>query len=447
MGVSHSLCDATHALGWVQPTPVQKQAMGPVLQGRDVLVTAQTGSGKTLAYVLPLLQRLLQVRSHEPVQEPSKTSSGKRTTRFLVLVPTRELAIQVGAVFKSLFTSLAPSQPRVPLKLSVVYGGVSINPQMMALRGGADVVVATPGRLLDLVDHNALRLHRVQHLVLDEADRLLDLGFADELHKVLALCPKQRQTLLFSATFADDVQSLAQTLLNQPVRVAVEAAQEHPSVIDQRAIAVDEQKRTPLLRHLIQHHKWQRVLVFVATRYACEHVANKLYQAGVFATALHGEMSQGARQQVLEEFKESRWEVLVTTDLAARGIDIAQLPVVVNYDLPRSATDYTHRIGRTGRAGEVGEAVSFVTPAHAAHWRLIQKRQHLQLTLENMAGFEPTEKLGETGALQAKNTLTQNVSRHPNDNGGVKGKRPSKKDKLRAAALLAAAKSAGSSQP
>ena len=447
MGVSHSLCDATHALGWVQPTPVQKQAMGPVLQGRDVLVTAQTGSGKTLAYVLPLLQRLLQVRSHEPVQESSKTSSGKRTTRFLVLVPTRELAIQVGAVFKSLFTSLAPSQPRVPLKLSVVYGGVSINPQMMALRGGADVVVATPGRLLDLVDHNALRLHRVQHLVLDEADRLLDLGFADELHKVLALCPKQRQTLLFSATFADDVQSLAQTLLNQPVRVAVEAAQEHPSVIDQRAIAVDEQKRTPLLRHLIQHHKWQRVLVFVATRYACEHVANKLYQAGVFATALHGEMSQGARQQVLEEFKESRWEVLVTTDLAARGIDIAQLPVVVNYDLPRSATDYTHRIGRTGRAGEVGEAVSFVTPAHAAHWRLIQKRQHLQLTLETMVGFEPTEKLGETGALQPKNTLTQNVSRHPNDNGGVKGKRPSKKDKLRAAALLAAAKSAGSSQP
>ena len=243
LGLAHALCDAAHALGWVQPTPVQMQAMGPVLQGRDVLVTAQTGSGKTLAYALPLMQSLLQAQSrqssHELLQQPMQALPGKRHIRLLVLVPTRELAIQVGAVFKSLFTSMAPSQPRVPLKLSVVYGGVSINPQMMALRGGADVVVATPGRLLDLVDHNALKLHRVQHLVLDEADRLLDLGFADELHKVLALCPKQRQTLMFSATFADDVQTLAQTLLHQPVRVVLETAQEHPSVIHQRAIAVD----------------------------------------------------------------------------------------------------------------------------------------------------------------------------------------------------------------
>ncbi len=446
IGLAHALCDAAHALGWVQPTPVQKQTVGPVLQGRDVLVTAQTGSGKTLAYALPLMQSLLQAQSRQSSHEPSQAGPSKRHTRLLVLVPTRELAIQVGALFKSLFTSLAPSQPRVPLKLSVVYGGVSINPQMMALRGGADVVVATPGRLLDLVDHNAIKLNGVQHLVLDEADRLLDLGFADELHKVLALCPKQRQTLLFSATFADDVQTLAQTLLHQPVRVAVEAAQEHPSVIHQRAIAVDEQKRTPLLRHLIQHHTWQRVLVFVATRYACEHVANKLYQAGVYATALHGEMSQGARQEVLEEFKESRWEVLVTTDLASRGIDIAQLPVVVNYDLPRSATDYTHRIGRTGRAGEAGEAVSFVTPASAAHWRLIQKRQHLQLTLEAVAGFAPAEKSGGSDTAQPNETLAQKASRHPNGNGGVKGKRPSKKDKLRAAALLAAAKSSGVSK-
>jgi superfamily II DNA/RNA helicase len=185
------------------------------------------------------------------------------------------------------------------------------------------------------------------------------------------------------------------------------------------------------------------VLVFVATRYACEHVANKLYQAGVFATALHGELSQGARQEVLEEFKESRWEVLVTTDLASRGIDITQLPVVVNYDLPRSATDYTHRIGRTGRAGVAGEAVSFVTPASAAHWRLIQKRQHLQLTLEEVAGFEPLEKVQALSTETQDKTLAQKVSRDPNDNGGVKGKRPSKKDKLRAAALLAAGKESG----
>jgi superfamily II DNA/RNA helicase len=269
------------------------------------------------------------------------------------------------------------------------------------------------------------------------------LGFADELRNVLACCPKQRQTLLFSATFEGDVQALAQAMLLQPVRVAVEAAQQHPSVIHQRAIAVDEQKRTPLLRHLIQQNKWQRVLVFVATRYACEHVANKLYQAGVFATALHGEMSQGARQEVLEEFKDSRWEVLVTTDLAARGIDIAQLPVVVNYDLPRSATDYTHRIGRTGRAGEVGEAVSFVTPASAAHWRLIQKRQHLQLNIEEVAGFEPAEKSVPPDAATPTETHAIKVSRHPNENGGVKGKRPSKKDKLRAAALLAAGNNKG----
>ncbi len=456
-------------MGWVQATPVQTQAVGPVLQGRDVWVTAQTGSGKTLAYALPLLQGLVQslqqagatrdahVTAHATTHSsaPSATHSTKRAITLLVLVPTRELAIQVGGVFKNFLKTLHASPATPHLKLSVVYGGVSINPQMMALRGGADVVVATPGRLLDLVRHNALTLNQVQHLVLDEADRLLDAGFADELHQVLALCPQQRQTLLFSATFADDVQALANKLLHEPVRIEIKVEQEHPLVIHQRAMAVDEQKRTPLLRHLIQQHQWTRVLVFVATRYACEHVANKLYQAGVFATALHGEMSQGARQEVLDEFKESRWEVLVTTDLASRGIDIAQLPVVVNYDLPRSATDYTHRIGRTGRAGEAGEAVSFVTPASAAHWRLIQKRQHLQLTLEEVAGFEPTEKPQALHTSQQDETLSgeqeraqkvpQEVSRNPNDNGGVKGKRPSKKDKLRAAALLAATQNTGPS--
>lgn len=451
LGLAPALCETAHALGWGRPTPVQAQAVSPVLQGRDVWVTAQTGSGKTLAYVLPLLQTLnapafASTVAPTPTPSTSTKQRSKRATTLLVLVPTRELAIQVGAVFKSVLTSLSSSVASAHLKLSVVYGGVSINPQMMALRGGAEVVVATPGRLLDLVAHNALQLNQVQHLVLDEADRLLDLGFADEFNQVLALCPQQRQTLLFSATFGDDVQTLAKALLQQPVRIDVQAAQEHPSVIHQRAIAVDEHKRTPLLRHLIQQHPEQRVLVFVATRYACEHVANKLYQAGVFATALHGEMSQGARQEVLQEFKESRWEVLVTTDLAARGLDIAQLPVVVNYDLPRSATDYTHRIGRTGRAGETGEAVSFVTPANAVHWRLIQKRQHLQLTLEEVTGFEPTEKPDTPAAAKQAATSSEKVSRNPNDHGGVKGKRPSKKDKLRAAALLAASKSTGSSE-
>jgi superfamily II DNA/RNA helicase len=281
--------------------------------------------------------------------------------------------------------------------------------------------VATPGRLLDIVDHNALNLGHVQHLVLDEADRLLDLGFADELQRILALLPAKRQNLLFSATFEPAVQTLAEALLSNPSRITIAHTEAHTPDIAQRAIQVDEKSRTALLRHLIKTHAWKRVLVFVATRYACEHVANKLYKAGVFATAFHGEMSQGARQDVLAEFKEERWEVVVTTDLAARGIDIAQLPVVVNYDLPRSATDYTHRIGRTGRAGASGEAVSFVTAATLAHWQLIQKRAQVQLPLEMLEGFEPTEVPPPASPLNDGTV-------------GIKGKRPSKKDKLRAAA-------------
>ena len=392
-------------MGLYAPTPIQTQAVPAALQGADVWATAPTGSGKTLAFALPLVQQHLLA--------PRQTNF-RRPVRTLVLVPTRELAVQVGDVF----TNLGYPQG---LKVAVVFGGVSINPQMMSLRGGADIVVATPGRLLDLVDHNALHLRDVQHLVLDEADRLLDLGFADELQRVLTLLPAKRQTLLFSATYAGDVQALAQSLLHNPVRVTVEAVQAQAPDIRQRAIAVDEKKRTALLRHLIAEHGWKRVLVFVATRYACEHVANKLYKAGVYATAFHGEMSQGARQDVLEEFKEDRWEVVVTTDLAARGIDIALLPVVINYDLPRSATDYTHRIGRTGRAGAQGEAVSFVTAATQAHWQLIQKRAKLELPPEVVAGFEPTD---EAPAISPLN----------DGNGGIKGKRPSKKDKLRAAA-------------
>ena len=381
-----------------------------VLQGRDVLAQAQTGSGKTLAYVLPVLQLLMSTAASR--DEAPK----KRITQVLVLVPTRELATQVSEVLRDVARPLTQS-----IKVGTVFGGVSINPQMMSLRSGADVVVATPGRLLDLVDHNALHLGQVQHLVLDEADRLLDLGFADELHRVLALLPANRHTLLFSATFAPDVQSLAEALLHQPARISLAATEAHAPDIAQRAVAVDEKKRTALLRHLIKQHSWSRVLVFVATRYACEHVANKLYQAGVFASALHGEMSQGARQEVLAEFKEERWEVLVTTDLASRGIDIANLPVVVNYDLPRSATDYTHRIGRTGRAGASGVAVSFVTASSLAHWQLIQKRERIQLPLEHIEGFEPTDAPVPVPVLI-------------DGNGGIKGKRPSKKDKLRAAA-------------
>ncbi len=388
-------------MGLAIPTPIQAEAIPAALQGRDLWATAPTGSGKTLAFALPLVQQHLLT--------PRQTNF-RRPVRTLVLVPTRELALQVGDVFTQLGHPLG-------LKVAVVYGGVSVNPQMMGLRGGADIVVATPGRLLDLVDHNALRLLDVQHLVLDEADRLLDLGFADELQRVLALLPPRRQTLLFSATYGEAVQSLAAALLRDPERVTVQAQALQAPDIRQRAIAVDASRRTALLRQLIAEHGGQRVLVFVATRYACEHLASKLYKAGVYATAFHGEMSQGARQQVLDEFKEGRWDVVVTTDLAARGIDIARLPLVVNYDLPRSATDYTHRIGRTGRAGAAGEAVSLVTAQAQAHWALICKREKLDLALEVLPGFEPVDVPPAPAPGQ----------------GGIKGKRPSKKDKLRAA--------------
>eukprot|EP01037_Dinobryon_pediforme_P004792 gene4791-biopygen2915 len=408
LGLSPALVHAAAKAGFVAPTPIQVGAIPAILQGVDLLGAAQTGSGKTAAFALPLLQQL-----------QLSATGGPRRVRALVLVPTRELAAQVGEVLRSLAQHL-----QQPLKIAIVFGGVSINPQMLGLRGGADIVVATPGRLLDLVDHNALRLSAVAHLVLDEADRLLDLGFAEELQRVLALLPARRQNLFFSATFPTAVQALADGLLKQPVRVEVPHTPGNEPAIEQRAIAVDASRRTQLLRHLVKEHNWSRVLVFVATQYAAEHVAEKLYKAGIFASPFHGGLSQGARNQVLQEFKDERWQVVVTTDLAARGIDIAQLPAVVNYDLPRSAVDYVHRIGRTGRAGESGMAVSFVTADTEAHFRLIEKRQHITIPREQIAGFEPTE--------------APAPSTDPGGTGGIKGKRPSKKDKLRAAAAQAA---------
>ena len=404
LGLSPDLVRAASELGFSTPTPVQAEAIPVILRGADLLASAQTGSGKTGAFGLPLLQRLQQGPQHTP-----------RRVRALVLVPTRELAAQVGEVLRALGSHL-PHQ----LKIAVVFGGVSINPQMMSLRGGADIVVATPGRLLDLLEQNALKLSAVEALVLDEADRLLDLGFSEELQRVLALLPAQRQNLFFSATFPDDVQALANALLRDPVRVEVAATEANEPAIVQRVISVDAIKRTELLRHLLKQNEteWSRVLVFVATKYAAEHVAWKLHKNGIFATPFHGDLSQGARTKVLAEFKNEQWDVVVTTDLAARGIDIAQLPVVINYDLPRSAVDYVHRIGRTGRAGEPGLAVSFVSAASEAHMRLIEKRQGLSLPREVIAGFEPVDAA---------------VPESPST-GGVKGKRPSKKDKLRAAA-------------
>ena len=393
------------------PTAIQSEAIPAILQGRDVVASAQTGSGKTAAFALPMLQKLAQA----PEQSP-------RRVRGLVLVPTRELAAQVGESIGS----LAKYLPR-RVKVAVVFGGVSINPQMMNFRGGADIVVATPGRLIDLIDHNALTLASVSTLVLDEADRLLDMGFGEELGRILGLLPAQRQNLFFSATFPPAIEALATSMLHEPLRIEVQATPQAEPDIAQRAIEVDAPRRTQLLRHLVQTEKWERVLVFVATKHAAEIVADKLRKADIEAEPFHGELSQGKRNQVLHDFKLKILQVVVATDVAARGIDIAQLPVVVNYDLPRSAVDYTHRIGRTGRAGESGLAISFVSAGSDAHWRLIEKRQRLSVPREQIAGFEPVEAAagGSAGgpAMDA--------------NGGIKGKRPSKKDKLREAAARA----------
>jgi len=407
LGLSEPLLRAIAERKYSAPTPIQTSAIPAILRGRDVWASAQTGSGKTAAFALPLLQRL----SATP-RRPG------RFARALILVPTRELAAQIGESLRR-YARFLPE----PLKTLVVYGGVSINPQMMALGGGADLLVATPGRLIDLLEHNAVSLSAVSHLVLDEADRLLDLGFSAELGRIVALLPEQRQSLLFSATFPAAVEALASGLLRNPARLDVPTAPETQPDIAQRAIEVDAPRRTQLLRQLVEEAKWPSVLVFVATKYATEHVADKLRRAGLNADALHGELSQGARTDALADFKAGRTQILVATDLAARGIDIAKLPVVVNFDLPRSADDYTHRIGRTGRAGETGIAINFISAETHAHFRLIEKRHGLSLPREQIAGFEP---------------IQTEVSAPPT--GGIKGKRPNKKDKLRAAAAAQSAR-------
>jgi len=401
LGLTPALSDAASALGFAAPTPIQSAAIPAVLAGADLLASAQTGSGKTAAFALPLLQQIA-----------ARAPSAPRALHALVLVPTRDLATQVGEAIRALAATAV-----APVKVVIAFGGVSINPQMMRLRGGADVVVATPGRLLDLVAHNALPLARLAVLVLDEADQLLDDGFADEITRILALLPAQRQNLLFSATFGPAVQALARGLLRTPRRIDVPDDEALAAAITQRAILVDAPRRAELLRHLCQQGGWTRALVFVATRYACEHVAAKLCSRGLRAAALHGELSHGARSQALDDFKAGRLQLLVATDVAARGIDIAGLPVVVNFDLPRSADGYVHRIGRTGRAGATGLAVSFVSAATESHMRLIEKRQGRRVAREQIAGFEPKAPAPPEPTA-----------------GGIKGRRRSRKDKAREAA-------------
>ena len=412
LGLSPELLRALKPKTYPAPTPVQQEFIPAALTGQDIWVTAPTGSGKTVAYALPLIEKLTRSDPSQSIQE----GRNQRALQSLVLVPTRELAIQVGQTFMSLSAHLGKL-----CKITVVFGGVSINPQMMGLRGGTDILIATPGRLLDLLDHNALKISQVQTLVLDEADKLLELGFQDELGQILAKLPHKRQNLFLSATRPNSIESLAQSLLHNPLEIHIEGTTLQPAIIAQRAFYTDTPQRTQLLKHLIKTDHLKQLLVFVATQHSSEIVAAKLRIAGIAAEPFHGQLSQGKRQQVLADFKAHRVKVVLATDLAARGLDIEKLPAVVNFDLPRAAVDYTHRIGRTGRAGEAGLAISFVCPETLHHWNLIEKRHNVKLALETIQGFEATQAVPEQGSA----------------NGGIKGKRPSKKDKLRQMAASA----------
>lgn len=370
-----SITERLSELGYQKPTAIQSQAIPSVLAGKDVLAGANTGSGKTAAFALPLLQVLSQ---------GTAAPKGANYIRTLVLVPTRELAAQVADAFQS-YASLVKPKP----KIMAVFGGVSINSQMLSLRGGADVLVATPGRLLDLQQSNAVNLSKVTSLVLDEADRMLSLGFAEELSALLNLVPKQRQTLMFSATFPDEVKAITAQHLQHPVEIEIQSVA--TNTVQQQVYTVNKNRKTALLSELIKQNNWQQVLVFASAKNSCNRVAQKLEKAGIAAQVFHSDKAQGARSRVLEGFKQGDISVLVATDIAARGIDIAKLPVVINYELPRSPSDYMHRIGRSGRAGELGLAISLISHDEYHHFKVIEKRNKIRLPREQYQGFEADE--------------------------------------------------------
>jgi ATP-dependent RNA helicase RhlE len=364
LGISSSLIEALGRQDFTEPTPIQKEAIPAILKKKDVLGIAKTGSGKTASYVLPILMNL----------EGNKLSRN-RHINVLVVVPTRELAVQVREVFQ-LFNSALTT----PLKTMAVYGGVAINPQMKAMMG-VNILVATPGRLLELVDSNAVSLSAIDTLVLDEADKMLNLGFKDEMNRIFSLLPKKRQNLLFSATLSDDVDSINRILLNDPLVIKIEEEENNIDLISQLGYFVSEEKKGPLLRYLIKTNDLRQVLVFASSTFNCDKITDKLQKNGINAMAIHSKKSQQARTKALENFKEGKLRVLVATDLISRGIDITFLPCVINYELPRSPKDYIHRIGRTGRAENPGEAISFVSPEEVHHFKIIQKKMGKWVTM------------------------------------------------------------------
>ena len=364
LGLFPSLLKILAAENYTQPYPIQQKAIPAILDNKDVLGIAKTGSGKTAGYVLPILMNL------------QKTITSKnRRVNVLVLVPTRELAVQVKDVFQ-LFNSGLPES----IKTLAVFGGVSINPQMKALLG-VNILVATPGRLLELVESNAVHLSDIDTLVLDEADKMLNLGFKEDMNSIFALLPKKRQNLLFSATLSDDVNNMNQVLLHNPLVIKIEAESDTIDLINQVAYFVTEDKKGPLLRYLIKSNDLTQVLVFTSSIKRADNVANKLRANGIEAWPIHSKKSQGARTDLLTKFKYGKLRVLVATDLISRGIDIEFLPCVINYELPRSPKDYIHRIGRTGRAESPGEAISLITPEDKHHFKVIQKKMGKWVTM------------------------------------------------------------------
>jgi len=378
LGLSEPLLKAVAEQGYDTPSPIQMEAIPAVLEGKDVMAAAQTGTGKTAGFTLPILELL---------------SKGQRVkanqARVLIITPTRELAAQIGE-------SVITYGKYLPLRSAVVFGGVKINPQMKKLRQGVDILVATPGRLLDLYNQNAIRFNQLEILVLDEADRMLDMGFINDIKKILALLPKQRQNLLFSATFSDDIRRLAKGLVNNPVEISVTPRNTTVEAVEQWICPVDKKQKSALLIELINSNQWNQVLVFSRTKHGANKLTTQLEKVGLSAAAIHGNKSQGARTRALANFKSGKIQILVATDIAARGLDIDQLPHVVNFDLPNVPEDYVHRIGRTGRAGATGQAVSLVSADEFKQLSDIERLIGQIIDRKLMEGFEPVNALPES---------------------------------------------------
>ncbi|MHA7880495.1 MAG: DEAD/DEAH box helicase [Saccharospirillum sp.] len=377
LGLSAPLLNAVSDQGYSTPSPIQAQAIPAVLSGRDVMAAAQTGTGKTAGFTLPLLENLVK-------GEPARSNQA----RALILTPTRELAAQVGE-------SVRLYGQHLPLRSAVVFGGVSINPQMKALRRGVDVLVATPGRLLDLYNQRAVNFRSLEVLILDEADRMLDMGFIHDIKKILALLPKQRQNLMFSATFSPEIRALAKGLVNNPVEVSVSPPNSTTQLVTQQVYTVDKKRKPELLTYLIQDGNWQQALVFTRTKHGANKLSQHLEKHGIKSAAIHGNKSQGARTKALADFKSGGIKILVATDIAARGLDIDQLPQVVNFDLPNVPEDYVHRIGRTGRAGASGKAVSLVSADEANLLAAIERLTRKKIARHEVEGFEADQRVPE----------------------------------------------------